>query len=193
MSDAPAPQSRIEIEVRLHKSRAWILETFAALDERQLTTTVTQSEGDPDSRWSAKDHFVHLALIENDWVDIIRRHLASNPEPVPFFLDEAGRERSMDEVVKAVHAFTEGWAREHKSVTLSDAVAITEAARGRTLQLLSELRDEQLTEKVHRAPWGDGTIGGILARNADHAVSHFGWVREGWSEAGIAWEGPESW
>lgn len=193
MSDAAPPLSRIDIEVRLHRSRAWILETYAALDDRQLTTPVTQSEGDAGSRWSAKDHFVHLALVENDWVDIIRRHLAGDPEPVPFFIDASGRRRSMAAVLEAVHAFTEGWAQEHRNVTLSEAVAITEAARGRTLQLLSELPDERLGERVHRAPWGDGTIGGIIARNADHVVSHFGWVREGWKEAGIQWSGAEHW
>ncbi len=185
--------TRIQIEARLSKSRAWILETYAALDERQLTTPVTPSEHDPDTAWNAKDHFVHPALIENDWVDMIRRFLGGSGDPVALFKDKSGSERTQEQVIAAVHAFTESWARKHREATLNEAVAVSEAARARTLELLSELTDEQLTLKVPRAPWGDGTVGGIIARNADHVRNHFGFVREGWKEHGIAWEGAESW
>ena len=30
-----------------------------------------------------------------------------------------------------------------------------------------------------RIPWGDGTMGGILAINGDHARQHHGWVMKG--------------
>jgi hypothetical protein len=63
LSEATQPLTRIEIEARLNRDRAWLLETYATLDERQLSTPVTPSEHDPEVSWNAKDHFVHLALM----------------------------------------------------------------------------------------------------------------------------------
>jgi hypothetical protein len=185
LSDEARPLNRIEIEARLNRDRAWLLETYAGLDERQLNTPVTPSEHDPGVSWNAKDHFVHLALIENNWVAMIRRFLSGDGDPVDLYKDRSGAERSRDEVIAAVHSWTEAWARKHREVTLGEAVAVTQAARAGTLQLLSELGDEQLTLKVPRAPWADGTVGGILAANAGHGRMHFNWVKEGWQAHGI--------
>ena len=192
MSEVTPPLTRIEIEARLNRDRAWLLETYAGLDERQLNTPVTPSEHDPETMWSAKDHFVHLALIENNWVDMIRRFLAGDGDPVQLYKDGAGAERTREEVIASVHKWTESWARKNREATLNEAVAITQAARARTLELLAEMTDEQLTLTVPKAPWADGTAGGILAANAGHGRMHFGFVRAGWAEKGIAWEGPES-
>lgn len=187
--EAAQPLTRIEIEARLNRDRAWLLETYAGLDERQLSTPVTPSEHDPDVSWNAKDHFVHLALIENNWVDMIRRFVAGDGAPIELFKDQSGTERTREQVMAAVHTWTESWARKHREVPLNEAVAVTQAARSRTLELLSELSDEQLTLQVPRAPWADGTVGGILAANAGHGRTHFAWVKEGWKAHGIEWVG----
>lgn len=192
MSGEARPLTRIEIEARLHKDRAWLLETYAALDEYQLNTPITPSEHDPETMWNARDHFVHLALIENNWVDMIRRFIGGDDEALGLYKDESGAERTREEVLASVHRWTEAWARKNRDASLNDAVAITQAARARTLELLAEMTDEQLTLKVPRAPWADGTTGGILAANAGHGRLHFGFVREGWKEHGIAWEGAGS-
>ena len=55
-------------------------------------------------------------------------------------------------------------------------MALTAAARGETLQLLAELSDDQLVEPLPGAPWADGTLGGVLGANADHAETHWKWV-----------------
>jgi hypothetical protein len=185
LSDEARPLDRIEIEARLNRDRAWLLETYAALDDRQLNTPVTPSEHDPATLWNAKDHFVHLALIENNWVAMIRRFLQGESNPVDLYKDRSGAERSREEVMAAVHTWTESWARKHRDASLNEAVAVTQAARASTLQLLSELSDEQLALKVPRAPWADGTVGGILAANAGHGRMHFNWVKEGWKAHGI--------
>jgi hypothetical protein len=187
--EATRPLTRIEIEARLNRDRAWLLETYAGLDERLLNAPVTPSEHDPNVSWNAKDHFVHLALIENNWVDMIRRFLAGDTDPVELFKDQSGAERTREQVIAAVHTWTESWARKNRDASLNEAVAVTQAARSRTLELLSELTDRVLTLKVPRAPWGDGTVGGILARNADHGRMHFGWVKEGWKAHGMEWAG----
>jgi hypothetical protein len=52
------------------------------------------------------------------------------------------------------------------------------AVRADTLQLLSELTDEDLASKIPGAPWGDGTVGGVLAVHAAHHRMHRHWVEE---------------
>jgi hypothetical protein len=44
--------------------------------------------------------------------------------------------------------------------------------------LLAELSDEDLASKIPGAPWSDGTVGGIMAANADHGRMHYGWAEE---------------
>ena len=41
-----------------------------------------------------------------------------------------------------------------------------------------ELSDEDLASRIPGAPWSDGTVGGIMAANADHGRMHFGWASE---------------
>jgi hypothetical protein len=43
---------------------------------------------------------------------------------------------------------------------------------------LAELSDEQLEEQLDGAPWADGSLGGVIATNADHARMHYKWVTE---------------
>jgi hypothetical protein len=64
-------------------------------------------------------------------------------------------------------------------------VALGQRARGETLALLADLSDGQLVEKLPGAPWADGTIGGVLATNADHGRMHWHWVKEGMAKVGM--------
>ena len=84
-----------------------------------------------------------------------------------------------------VHEMTESWTVEHRDKSLSDVVALGQRARGETLALMAELSDEQLVEKLPGAPWADGTIGGVLATNADHGRMHWHWVKEGMAKVGM--------
>ncbi len=40
------------------------------------------------------------------------------------------------------------------------------------------LSDVQLEEVLPGAPWADGTVGGVLAANADHGRMHWKWVKD---------------
>ena len=71
------------------------------------------------------------------------------------------------------------WVRQAGAKSLTDIVALGQQARAETLALLAELTDAQLAEKLPGAPWADGTIGGVLAVNADHGRMHWRWVKEG--------------
>lgn len=170
--------NRIELERKLNDGRDWVLEHFGQLSEEQLHRPVTRSEHDPENQWSALDHFAHLALIEKNFVAMIRRHVAGAANPVGLLEGDDGQTRTRDDVMKLVHAMTEEWQRTHRDDTLSDVVALTADARGATLQLMAQLSDEQLEETLPAAPWADGTIGGVLGANADHGRTHWKWVEE---------------
>lgn len=77
-----------------------------------------------------------------------------------------------------VHAMTEEWQQKHHGKSLSEVVTLGQIARADTLQLLAELTDEQLQEKLPGAPWGDGTVGGVIAANADHGRMHWKWAKD---------------
>lgn len=172
---------RWEIEAKLNRDRAWLIETYAGMSEYDRTRPCTRSEHDPQVMWSALDHLAHLAGIERNFVVMVRRYLAGEANPVRLRDNDDGTPRSREEIMAGVHAFTEGWARQHRGKPLSEVVAVGEMARAETLQLLSELTDAQLAETLPGAPWADGTIGGVLAVNADHGRGHYAWVKEGWA------------
>jgi len=174
--------NRVEIETKLNEGRNLILGHITSLSDEQLHRPLTPSEHDPDNLWSALDHLAHLALIERDFVRMIRRHLEGDANPVGLLTGPDGSTRTREQVMAQVHKMTEEFQRTHHDDSLSEVVALTAAARGATLQLLAELTDAQLDETLPGAPWGDGTIGGVLAANSDHGHVHWKWV----SAAGVA-------
>lgn len=173
--------NRIEIEVKLNRDRAWLLETYAAMPSADLERGITQSEHDPAALWSAKDHFAHLAGIEKNFNRMIERQLAGDANPVGLMTRSDGTPRPREEIMASVHAMTEAWVSMHRTKTLSEVVALGQAVRAETLALLARLSDAQLEEKLAGAPWTDGTIGGVLAVNADHGRLHYGWAKDGFA------------
>ncbi len=168
--------NRVEVELKLNDARSWLLTCFSGLSQEQLHRPITPSEHDPANLWDALDHFAHLALIEHNFASMVRRHLAGDAHPVGLLTGETGEPRSREEIMATVHEMTEKWQRKHHASSLAEVVALTAGARAETLTLLSELTDEQLLERLPGAPWADGTIGGVLGANADHARSHWGWA-----------------
>jgi hypothetical protein len=173
--------NRTEIEIKLNRDRAWLLETYAAMPAEDLVRGVTPSEHDPSSQWSAKDHLAHLTGIEKNFNAMIRRHLSGDVDPVALLTNSDGSDRTREDIMKNVHAMTEAWVLEHRDKSLSEVVALGQQVRAETLALLASLRDEQLAEKLRGAPWGDGTIGTLLAIPADHGRMHYRWIKEGFA------------
>ena len=173
--------NRTEIEIKLNRDRAWLLETYVAMSPDDLVRGVTPSEHDPSSRWSAKDHLAHLSGIEKNFNAMIRRHLSGDADPVGLLTNSDGSQRTREEIMKNVHTMTEAWVLEHREKTLSEVVALGQYVRADTLALLASLGDEQLAERLPGAPWGDGTIGTLLAVPADHGRMHYRWVKDGFA------------
>ena len=169
---------RVTLERKLNEGRDWLLGNYGGLSEEQLRRPLTVSQHDSESRWSALDHFAHLALIERNFAAIVRRHVAGRSDPVGLWTNELGQPRSREEVMASVHQMTEEWQQAHHLDTFSEVVALTSAAREATIQLIAELSDAQLQESIPGAPWADGTISGVLGANVDHGRSHWKWVEE---------------
>ena len=170
---------RAEIEVKLNRDRAWLIETCMAMPGEELLRPATPSEHDASTSWNAKDHLVHLAGIEKTFVRMIERHFAGDANPVGLTNDDAGAPRSRDEILAMVHAANEAWVATHRGKPLLDVIALGQEARAETLALLARLSDAQLAERLPGAPWADGTVGGVLAVNADHGRMHWRWVKDG--------------
>ena len=90
-----------------------------------------------------------------------------------------GKAQSREEMMAGIHAWTEDWAVKNRGKSLDELVAISQATRSETLELLSSLTDEQLQSKIPGAPWADGTVGGIMAANAGHGRTHYGYAKDG--------------
>ena len=164
--------NRAEIEVTLNQERVRLLEWVAAMPRDDLTRPLTPSEDDPASSWSAKDHLAHLAGIERAFAAMIRRHLAGEANPVGLPSASDGTLLPRAAILPIVHARNEAWVRDHRDQPLGAVIALGQASRATTLALLAALTDDQLAAPLPGAPWADGTIGGVLAVNADHARRH---------------------
>ena len=169
--------NRTEIEIKLNRDRAWMLERLGSMTVDELNAPRTFSEHDPESRWSFADHFVHTTLIEANWNDMFRRHVSGDQGLAPR-LREDGTPQSMDEIMATIHGWTEEWKAEHRGKSFGELVRIGQEVRADTLALLAELSDDDLASKIPGAPWADGTVGGIMAANADHGRMHFAWAEE---------------
>ncbi|MEX2080218.1 MAG: DinB family protein [Dehalococcoidia bacterium] len=175
--------NRIEIEIKLNRDRAWLLETLSGMTAEELSAPRTPSEHDPAETWSFADHFIHTTLIEQNWNGMFRRHIAGEPG-MQARLSGDGSPQSREEVMAGIHRWTEDWAGKHRGKGLDELVTIGLGVRADTLRLLSELTDEQLESKIPGAPWADGTVGAIMAANADHGRMHYKWASEGALGAG---------
>lgn len=169
--------NRIEIEIKLNRDRAWLLETLSQMSEDDLYAPRTFSEHDEDNRWSYADHFIHTTLIERNWNAMFRRHVAGE-RGMEKRVTADGAPQSMEEIMASVHAWTEEWCKEHQGKPLDELVRLGAETRADTLALLASLTQEQLDSKIPGAPWADGTVGAIMAANADHGRMHFHWAKE---------------
>ena len=166
--------TRDEILSRLDKERGRLVERYRALAADDLTTPCTESEVDGADAWCAKDHLAHLAMIERAFQGMVRRTIDGSGDPVGLDF-KAGREA----VIARVHQGNQDNVEEHRGDDLDTLLADLDAARTDTLALLASLSDEQIALPVKGAPWGDGTVGGVLQTLGYHERQHWTWVDEG--------------
>ncbi|GAC1592286.1 MAG: hypothetical protein NVS3B21_11740 [Acidimicrobiales bacterium] len=165
--------TREEITVTLEQETSALVERYRAMPDELLHRPCTDSQERSGERWTPKDHLAHLTYIERAFQAMIERHLAGKENPVG--LSGASR----DEIMARVHKGNEDNVAAHRADDLETLLADHRTARVDTLALVARLSDEQLSSILPGAPWNDGTIGGVVATNAHHAVQHLAWIDEG--------------
>jgi hypothetical protein len=165
--------TRTELLEGLAKDRDRLLEGYRALTPAQLDQVCTESEAEDGAPWRSKDHLAHLAMIERAFAGMARRTVANDPKPVAF----SGTTR--EEAIAGVHRNNETNVESHRDDAIDALLADLEEARRETLKLVDELTDDQLDLKITGAPWGDGTIGGVLRTAGLHERQHLAWVQAG--------------
>ena len=146
-----------------------------SLTPQQLERRCTESEVPGAASWSPKDHIAHLIRVERSFLTYARRTVAGDAEPIGF--SRMGRDQ--DEVRAAIHLANQRHVEDLAARSLDELFAELHAARADTLAFIDAHDDETLARPVPRSPWGDGTIGGMLGRNAAHQANHMHAYREG--------------
>ncbi|HYK84126.1 MAG TPA: DinB family protein [Ktedonobacteraceae bacterium] len=153
-----------------------LLARYALFTPEELETPCTESEVPGGAPWRPKDHLAHLALIERAFQGMARRTLKGSADPVGFSRTGA---TNREEILAWIHRNNQQYVEAHHDDSLETLLADLTDARKDTLAMLEQLTDEQLAMPIPGAPWGDGTISGVLMTNARHATMHVAWIEEG--------------
>jgi hypothetical protein len=111
--------------------------------------------------------------IEEAFLTMAKRTVEGHEKPLDFGATEPA------DVIKRVHDDNETHVRSLADQSVDDLLDQLASARADTLAFIETLDDDQLTQRIPGAPWGDGSIGGVLMANAGHEKMHLHWVDEG--------------
>jgi len=179
--------NRLEVELEIQKKRLWMLEVYSALDEETLNRPCTQDEFDPTHWWTLKDHFSHCNHIVKTRALVVREYLSGAENP--FLMMDGTRadfhNTPIPELMSQVNGNTHKVMREHHDKSFLEIVRVGQETLSFTLDVLASATDEQVEAKIPNAPWGDGSIGSILA-GGDHERDHFRFAMAGMLKAAEA-------
>ena len=169
-------QTREVILNTLAQEQEKLLARCALFTPEELETTCTESEVPGSAPWRPKDHLAHLTLIEKAFQGMARRTLKGSADPVGFSRTGA---TNREEILAWIHRNNQQYVESHANDSISMLLADITQARKDTIAFVEQLTDEQLALPITGAPWGDGTIGGVLMASARHGTMHIAWVEEG--------------
>jgi hypothetical protein len=146
--------------------------TYRAFSQEVLTTPCTDSEDPDGAPWAPIDHLGHLLRIEKAFLGMAKLTVAGDEAPIKI----AGS--TWEDRIAQVHRDNEAHLDSLRPLEIETLLTELAKARTETMSFIDELSDEQLTTPIPDAPWGDGTIGGVLMANAGHERQHLAWVAE---------------
>jgi hypothetical protein len=167
--------TRAEIETELEEALTAFEAAARALTPEQLVRPCTESEAPGSGAWSAKDHVAHVVRVERFFLGVATRAAAGDPDPIAF--SRLGS--NQDEVRAAIHRDNQRHVEELASRSLDQLFDDLRSARTATLAFIDAHEETVLATPVPGSPWGDGTIGGLLGRNAAHELIHLQTFQEG--------------
>ena len=160
----------------LDKQRTELAARYRAFDPDVVAAPLTESEDPGGAPWAPIDHLGHLLRIEKIFLAMAKLTIEGDEAPIKI----AGA--TWEEKLAQVHRDNEEHLERLRPLEVETMLTELDAARADTLAFIAELSDEQLETTIPGAPWGDGTIGGVLMANAGHEHQHLAWVDEALSE-----------
>lgn len=170
-------RDRQQIVTTLAEQRRELERRYRAFPDDVVEQPCTESEAESGGRWTPKDHLAHLLRVEVAFLALARR--AAGGDTTTPALGQAGASR--EDVLARVHRDNERHVESLRDRSVEDLLGELAAAREETLAFIDTVGDDQLDLPIPGAPWGDGTIGGVLAANAGHELQHLAWVDDGLS------------
>lgn len=164
---------RSTIVSTLANQRADLEARYRAFPDDIVSVACTQSEDPDGAPWSPKDHLAHLLRVERAFLTMAQSTVGGDAAPVKI------KGATMEEKIKQVHRDNERHLVDFTERSVDNVLDELATARTATLDFIAGLSDDQLQLPIPGAPWGDGTIGGVLAANAGHEHQHLAWVDEG--------------
>ncbi len=165
--------TRHEVAAQLEASLATLEERYAKLPPGEALRPVTTSALEGEAGWSARDHLSHLISIERAFLAIAERTLAGVADPVGL-----SRFKTREDAVAWVHRMNQTNLAETSQSGLEELFGELRRVRARTLAFIDSASDQQLTAEVANAPWGGGSVAGVLITNARHVAQHLDWLQE---------------
>ncbi|MDQ6661201.1 MAG: hypothetical protein M3Z24_09585, partial [Chloroflexota bacterium] len=74
--------TRQEILDTLNQQQERMTKRYLTFTSEEVDRPCTASETPNASPWTPKDHLAHMTMIEQMFLDIVRRALAGNPDPI---------------------------------------------------------------------------------------------------------------
>ncbi len=164
---------RTKILSVLASEREELERRYRAFGPDEVDRPCTESESEDGSPWTPKDHLAHLLRIEEAFLAMAKRTVEGHDKPLDFGATEPA------DVIKRVHDDNEAHVRGLAAKSVDELLDELAEARTATVSFIETLDDSQLTQSIPGAPWGDGSIGGVLMANAGHEKMHLHWVDEG--------------
>jgi DinB superfamily/Mycothiol maleylpyruvate isomerase N-terminal domain len=166
--------TRSDINAELTQALAEFEAGVRALSAEELARACTDSEAPGADPWTPKDHVAHVIRVEDFFLEVARRTVAGDPDPIRF----SAMGDSREEVLAAIHRQNQRHVDALRSLSLDEVLAQLAIARAATLAFIDAHDEVALAIPVPGSPWGDGTVGGMLGRNAAHEINHLKYVQE---------------
>ena len=164
---------RSQLLSELAAQRHIVEERFGAFTADELNRPCTKSEDPEGDDWSARDHLAHLLRIEAAFLGMAKLTLSGDERPIKI----SGS--TWEERIASVHRDNEAHVRTLNDLDVDQLLEKHRTARAATLTFIESIADEDLTTPIPGAPWGDGTIAGVLHANSLHERQHLAWIDEG--------------
>jgi hypothetical protein len=181
---------RIAIELQAHEDRARLVHAYADLPPYLLDLPATQDQHDPDTWWTAKDHFAHQARVTEQVMLMISQGVFGNHDVKALRPDElvaigdaetlAHLLNPQENLMKVAHEATNRWRTSVKDMTFDEVIAYGARVHGELMLLLASISEQQFDETI--LPLTKKSIGELLARHGEHGREHWGFAMQGLAE-----------